>query len=577
MRFLQLADYITPNVKESDKGGWVNYGDDNDFFNYLIELYNNSPTNSACIRGTSALIYGQGLEAVNKQRNIEAFLTLKTVFKDADVMNVCNDYKAFGMAAFELIMSNSGKVAQALHVPMNYLRSGIADDEGKVSAWYYATNWHESQNAGFNATEMPVFGQHGNAKRAIIVIRQYTFGSYYYSTPDYIGALPWADVESEISNYHLSNLRNGMWPGMLINFNNGVPPEIEQIAIENNIKKKWGKSGNAGRVIVAFNRDKESAATIEPVQLSDAAEQFTAISAEAMQKVLLGHRITSPVLLGIKENTGLGNNAEELQSAHALFVNTVVKPMQEPILNAIKEVLISLDANLDIYFKPLTPLEFKQYEIPIDAETKEKDSGVQMAAVEELDLITLADDIVAKGENEDEILNDYELYASEWAEGEASEDDIESRLNSLITLSAEDESKQDSPIFKVRYMYRDTAKNRPVSNDSRELCTRLMAAQLIYRKEDITSLSSEGGAQSKGQPYDVFLHKGGANCKHGWERRIYRKRLKKDGTPWGGGAMNGVTRAKIYDAINGGAKINQGADSKALVAPRDTPTKGYKK
>ena len=90
-------------------------------------------------------------------------------------------------------------------------------------------------------------------------------------------------------------------------------------------------------------------------------------------------------------------------------------------------------------------------------------------------------------------------------------------------------------------------------------------------------MSSKGGAQSKGQEYDVFLHKGGANCQHGWERRIYKKKAKKDGTAWGGGALNGVTKAQIYEAIKAGAKVEQAEAKKALVAPRDTATKGYKK
>ena len=125
-------------------------------------------------------------------------------------------------------------------------------------------------------------------------------------------------------------------------------------------------------------------------------------------------------------------------------------------------------------------------------------------------------------------------------------------------------------------MYKETAKSKPQNAESRPLCATLMGAQLIYRKEDILDINSDGGAEAQGQSYNVFLHKGGVNCQHGWERRIFRKRLKKDGTAWGGGAMNGVTRAQLYDAIRGDAKISQSADKKAYTAPRDTPSKGHK-
>ena len=572
-KFLKLADYVTPTVKENKKHNWVEYGDDNDFFQYVIDMYNSSPTNSACINGTADLIYGGGLKVVQSDKRLEGYVALKKTFKPKDVRNVCQDFKAFGMAAFEIIKSkNRKKVVQALHLPMNYLRAGIANERGEIDEWYYSSNWAEARKKGNKPEPIKAFGFEGNDERSVLVIKPYSMGNFYYHNPDYIGAIQWADVEGELSNYHLNNLKNGMMPSMMVNFNNGVPTEEEQNHIEASVKRKWGGTNNAGRFMVAFNRDKESAATVEPIQLSDAAEQYQTVSAEAMQKVMLGHRITSPMLLGIKDSTGFGNNAEELQSAHALFINTVVKPMQEYILDAIDEVLHYNGYSLDLYFAPLTPLEFKSYDIEVDDDTKEKDTGVQMSKIELLDV----DDLISKGESEDDYLEEYELFDAEMAEGEDSDYDVESALNSLVTLSASEKSYQDGAIFKVRYMYKDTAKDRPASSESRTLCKRLMSSQLIYRKEDITSMSSKGGAEDKGQPYDVFLHKGGVNCKHGWERRIYRKKLKKDGEPWGGGAMNGVTRSKIYDAIRGDATISQSADKKAYTAPRDTKTKGYK-
>ena len=51
---------------------------------------------------------------------------------------------------------------------------------------------------------------------------------------------------------------------------------------------------------------------------------------------MVAHRITSPMLLGIKDNTGLGNNAEELQVAYELFKNSVIKPFRHLVTEAAK-------------------------------------------------------------------------------------------------------------------------------------------------------------------------------------------------------------------------------------------------
>ena len=126
IKFISLADYVTPTVSESKKHNWVEYGDDNNFFQYVIDMYNSSPTNSACIRGTSDLIYGGGLKVVQSDKRLEGYVSLKRTFKPEDVKNVCFDFKTFGMAAFELIKSkNRKKIVQALQLPMNYLRAAM--------------------------------------------------------------------------------------------------------------------------------------------------------------------------------------------------------------------------------------------------------------------------------------------------------------------------------------------------------------------------------------------------------------------------------------------------------------------
>jgi len=188
---------------------------------------------------------------------------------------------------------------------------------------------------------------------------------------------------------------------------------------------------------------------------------------------------------------------------------------------------------------------------------------------------TLIDDIDNYGEYESDLLRDFIAIDTRFADDEESDMDIEKFLNSLELADANSKSSQDTAIYKVRYQYKVTSSDT-VKGGSRPLCKKL-SNNLIYRKEEILNLSSKGGAQDKGQSYDVFLYKGGANCKHGWKRTIYRKRLKKDGTPWGGGAMTGVEKTKFFQAIKGGARINNKADKKAVEAPRDTPTKGYKK
>ena len=170
---------------------------------------------------------------------------------------------------------------------------------------------------------------------------------------------------------------------MLINFNNGVPPEEQREAIERSIVDKFSGSSNAGRFILAFNDSKELSATIDPVQLSDAHQQYQFLSDESMRKVMVSHRIVSPMLVGIKDTSGLGNNAEELQTASVLMDNTVIRPMQVTILDELERVLAYNGIELDIYFKTLQPLEFTDLTNAISESEIEKETGVKKDQVDE--------------------------------------------------------------------------------------------------------------------------------------------------------------------------------------------------
>ena len=194
---------------------------------------------------------------------------------------------------------------------------------------------------------------------------------------DYQGGIQYAELEEEIANYHINNIQNGLAPSMLINFNNGVPTEEERSAIEQRIYDKFSGSSNAGRFILAFNDSKELSASIEPVQLSDAHQQYQFLSDESMRKVMVSHRIVSPMLVGIKDSSGLGNNAEELQTASVLMDNTVIRPLQVTILDEIEEILQFNGIDLDVYFKTLQPLEFTDLTNAISEAEIEKETGIK--------------------------------------------------------------------------------------------------------------------------------------------------------------------------------------------------------
>jgi len=376
IHIVNMSSYTRPEVKEQYNRDWVEYGDDNNYFDYLINRYNGSPTNNAAINGIAEMIYGKGIDAVDSKDKQADYKEMKELFTKSCMKKVCYDYKMMGQAAIQIIYSKDRKkIVQVEHIPVETLRAEKANNKGEIQGYYYAKDWSEVTYKT-QPKRIPAFGS-SNAGLEILYIKPYRAGFYYYSPVDYQGGLQYAELEEEIANYHINNIQNGLAPSMLINFNNGVPTEEQRSLIEQNIQEKFSGSSNAGRFILAFNDSKELSASIEPVILSDAHEQYKFLSDESMRKVMVSHRIVSPMLVGIKDNTGLGNNAEELQTASLLMDNTVIRPMQVTILDELEKVLMYNGIELDIYFKTLQPLEFTDLTNAITDAEIEKETGIK--------------------------------------------------------------------------------------------------------------------------------------------------------------------------------------------------------
>jgi len=376
IHIVNMSSYTRPEIKEQYNRDWVEYGDDNNYFNYLIDRYNGSATNNAAINGIAEMIYGKGIDAVDSKEKEADYIEMKELFTKSCMKKVCYDYKMMGQAAIQIIYSKDRKkIVQVEHIPVETLRAEKANNKGEIQGYYYAKDWSEVTFKS-QPKRIPAFGT-SKSGLEILYIKPYRAGFYYYSPVDYQGGLQYAELEEEIANYHINNIQNGLAPSMLINFNNGVPTEEQRSLIEQNIQEKFSGSSNAGRFILAFNDSKELSASIEPVILSDAHEQYKFLSDESMRKVMVSHRIVSPMLVGIKDNTGLGNNAEELQTASLLMDNTVIRPMQVTILDELEKVLMYNGIELDIYFKTLQPLEFTDLTNAITDAEIEKETGIK--------------------------------------------------------------------------------------------------------------------------------------------------------------------------------------------------------
>jgi len=536
------------------------------------------------------MIYGRGLDALNSNKKPEQYAKMISLFHKDMVRKLCYDLKLMGQCSMQVIYSKDRKtIAQVEHIPVENLRAEKCNDKGQIEAYYYSDDWSKVKKVD-DTTRIPSFG-YSKENIEIIYVKPYRAGYKYYSSPDYAGGLQYAELEQEISNYHLNNILNGLAPSMLINFNNGTPNAEERQALENRIYQKFSGSSNAGKFILAFNDNPESAATIEPIQLSDAHNQYQFLSDESSKKVMVSHRVVSPMLLGIKDNSGLGNNADELKTASTLMDNTVIRPFQTLLIDAFDSVLAYNQISLKLYFKTLQPLEFTDLENVEDEETREEETGVKLSQDLPDDVGSdIADELIDLGQDESELLAEYDLVDESEVDYELN-DELDEVITDLNTEPEQEEttlskiwnfvstgtakpnakstqdgkSKQDSQKgvqFLVRYSYAP----EKAGSTSRQFCSKMVSAKKVYRKEDIVAMGNKavnaGFGKGGSDTYSIWLYKGGARCNHKWFRKTYQ--IKN-------GEKSQITSGQ---AKSKGFKMPKNAQ-KVPVAPKDMKYKGY--
>jgi hypothetical protein len=576
---VSLSSYTSPVIKEVKNGNYVEYGTDNDYFNYLIDRITGSSTNGAIIKGISNLIYGKGLEATNPEGRMPDYIKIMRYFRPSDLRKIIYDRKALGMAAIQVLYKD-GEVVGTEHFPMQTLRPEKKDDKGKIKRWLYFNDWKNYKKSD-TATPISAFGE-GNKKESEIFIWQgYVSGFEYFQPPEYIASLPYALLEEEIADYLINDAQNGFAPTTLLNFNNAIPEDEDkrrEIAGEAT-KKLTGSKGK--KFVVVFNEDKDHKATIDSVPLNDAPAHYEYLSKECFNKLIVGHAVTSPMILGIRDGAnGLGNNAEEIKNATLLFENIVIRVFQNQLVDIIKEIC---PTTLDLYFKTIQPLEFMQVDEPISDEEEEKQTGVDLSKqeVSDIDLGIVLDDL--EGET---ITNEWELVESrEYNEENASVEvwaNIKiqelkttlTKLSDFIKSKPSGESVLDKSFYKVRYEYNE----KYSSANSRDFCRQMMrrtGSGVVYRLEDIDKASREGVNKKfghKGQDYDLFKYKGGPECGHFWNENLYRLKKKTNGDFVEDKALSSS------DEVNSIPKSylpRPAGNKKAKIAPKDMPRGGH--
>ncbi|RYY51495.1 MAG: phage portal protein [Chitinophagaceae bacterium] len=378
------SDKCIPDYCESvNRQGWINYGKDNLYPNYLLSLLDKSAKHSAIVKDKAQMIGGNGI--IKNNLSTAAINFIKNPYNEFDLEEILSmisyDIEVYGGFVLNIVWSKDrSQIAEINYVDPSKVRIAKPDKETPlVERYWICDDWLNTQKNppklydGFSKTNRKSASQ-------ILYVREYKPGTQWYCKPEYTSALNWIELEFAISEFHLKTVNNGFHPSMIISFNHNTPTDEEMDMVTSRLQQQYEGSKNAGKVIFTFSEGREKAPIITPIQLNDSDKKFIELNKAVEQGIFIGHRVTNPALFGVKTAGELGNTNELIESQN-VFHSKYVRPKQEMIekvfnrlakINGVTDKIVLDKYKLDMDVKVNTDDILKVLTSPINDESKKQ-------------------------------------------------------------------------------------------------------------------------------------------------------------------------------------------------------------
>jgi predicted transcriptional regulator len=571
---LNFHDNKLPVFKENKAKGFVTFGADNLYPDFLIELFNKSPKHNAIVSAKASYVAGIGTEvfgsnteeiakAEAKLKNINAYETYEEL-----KAKVAYDAELFNGFAVEVIW-NKAKTAPSefYHIPFKNVRKGLEGD------FVYCADWTDSKAEKIHYQP---YNPITRESKQIYYCQFYRPGQGEYPLPDYVGALKYIEVDTEISNYYLNSIKNGFTAQTHIQLFKGIPTPEEARATARRFKENYQGTDNAGGLIIQYNDPTEKESVINNLQPSDFDKQFDLLNKTVQQEIFVAHKVNSPMLFGVRVEGQLGGRSELIE-AYEMFHHAYIEPRQqkiddtfayllEPIasvrLETINKPPIGLDyqalftagiidrneARKELGFdeieEPLNVALSKQNpfgwdderDIKVFQQYGESADNFEAYKFEFVDAVETAILNVLKenkGLQVGDIVNITKLDAKVVADAIAKlakAELIKSYEDGLETTpKGVEEVKRLETEIVVRYGYAlaPGIKGGLLIPGSRDFCRQIVGSNRVYSREDINAMSAQLG-------YDVWKRRGEwytnketgittPQCRHIWQQQLLRR------------------------------------------------------
>lgn len=354
---INFHDNKLPVFKENKAKGFVTFGADNLYPDFLIELFNKSPKHNAIVSAKASYVAGIGTKVFGNNTldiaKAEAKLKKINAYESYEELKakIAYDAELFNGFAIEVIWNKAKtSISEYYHIPFKDIRKTID------MHYSYSTDWADPKAERIHY--MP-YNPLTRESKQLYYCQFYRPGEGVYPLPDYVGALKYIEVDTEISNYYLNSIKNGFTAQTHIQLFKGIPTPEEARQTARRFKENYQGTDNAGGLIIQYNDPTEKESIISNLQPSDFDKQFDLLNKTVQQEIFVAHKVNSPMLFGVRVEGQLGGRSELIE-AYEMFHHAYIEPRQQKIDDVFAYLLEPIaDVKLETINKPPVGLDYQ--------------------------------------------------------------------------------------------------------------------------------------------------------------------------------------------------------------------------
>lgn len=373
-------DYTIPQIPcivEKKNDPWVWYGEDNLYPLKISDLRAGSGIHNSIVNIKSKMVAGDGWlyngaktkeESDNiynsMQGNVktEIDLFLKNPNNQENLQAIkdkcADDLMTHGACAYEIVYNmDFTKIVRIKYVNVENVRSGKIENDEVKEYWFSRDwpTWGKRRSGEFKPTQMFAFDTQDKEHMNQLVYIKLGKNDYYGDVP-YKGCLNWIMIDFKMGLFHLSNIDNGMNPGIWFKYYKLPADENQKQEILNNLKRTYQGATKTNKMVVTFSEGKELAPDIQPIQASNLDKQLLLLAELSDKKILTGHQWTSPLLAGISVSGQLGAN-QEIEKTYLILDNTYMQPYRNMMDASFQKILDFNKVPVQLETNPFNPFK----------------------------------------------------------------------------------------------------------------------------------------------------------------------------------------------------------------------------